>query len=335
MTKAELDQQVQALLARPGIAATAYFVLNARGNLVVKRADLDEALQLELRNTFVTSVRRDILDATQLVLVDLSTADDRANALYRYDLDETPAGLRAFDLVLANDDLPDFSFTYDDFGDITAIVVVIGDHAQQIVLYKKHYPVSLLKRDSVLKIIRADTRFTKLDKDVLKINDTFDFMKCGDELYIMNLTTLERFFGFHEVIVRRAQEGLTVLQQAQLVDNPEKLEELLVHPASARKLIKVSANSPVLRAGVPKADIIAFTRSYPLLTNRFEYSDDGTKIHLHSKASINLFLKLLNDDYLRSELTKKLYDSSAKDAVDAGALAIGTSTAPERVHAEA
>lgn len=40
------------------------------------------------------------------------------------------------------------------------------------------------------------------------------------------------------------------------------------------------------------------------------------KIRLDTKASKNAFIKLLNDDYLRSNLTNQEYDSIAKDRID-------------------
>ena len=38
-------------------------------------------------------------------------------------------------------------------------------------------------------------------------------------------------------------------------------------------------------------------------------------ISLHTKKSKDLFVKLLNDDFLTSELTRLFYDSLAKDGI--------------------
>ena len=59
-----------------------------------------------------------------------------------------------------------------------------------------------------------------------------------------------------------------------------------------------------------------FTNTHPALKGSFKYNEDGTKLNLKTKISQNLFLKLLNDDFLQSELTKIFYDSIAKDSVE-------------------
>ena len=44
-------------------------------------------------------------------------------------------------------------------------------------------------------------------------------------------------------------------------------------------------------------------------------NEDGKKIRLDTKVSKTAFIKLLNDDFLRSELTELYYASVAKDNV--------------------
>lgn len=48
-------------------------------------------------------------------------------------------------------------------------------------------------------------------------------------------------------------------------------------------------------------------------------SEDGTQIRLGTKKSKIAFLKLMNDAFLHSELTKQWYDASAKDNITQGA----------------
>ena len=56
-----------------------------------------------------------------------------------------------------------------------------------------------------------------------------------------------------------------------------------------------------------------FTKTTSKLTGKFKYSEDGTKIRLDTKKSKDVFLKLMNDAFLRSELTDQYYEASAKD----------------------
>ncbi|GAB7087807.1 hypothetical protein JCM15579A_19110 [Marinifilum fragile] len=43
---------------------------------------------------------------------------------------------------------------------------------------------------------------------------------------------------------------------------------------------------------------------------------DGSKFNLDTKVSKDLFIKLLNNNFLTSQLTKLYYESLAKDGVE-------------------
>ena len=95
------------------------------------------------------------------------------------------------------------------------------------------------------------------------------------------------------------------------------LKDLVDDITFARKLSKIREKSPVITLNISNDDIINFTKTNPGLRGRFKYSEDGKQIRLDTKASKNAFIKLLNDDYLRSNLTNQEYDSIAKDRINA------------------
>lgn len=59
-----------------------------------------------------------------------------------------------------------------------------------------------------------------------------------------------------------------------------------------------------------------FIENYEPLKGKFKFNEDRTKFDLNTKKSQNLFLKLLNDDFLISQLTSLYYESSSKDPVE-------------------
>ncbi|MBA4276933.1 Kiwa anti-phage protein KwaB-like domain-containing protein [Flavobacterium sp.] len=67
---------------------------------------------------------------------------------------------------------------------------------------------------------------------------------------------------------------------------------------------------------MPNSQIIDFTKNHPALKGKIKYNTDGSLINLHTKTAKDLFVKLLNDDFLTSELTKLFYDSLAKDGIE-------------------
>ena len=60
-----------------------------------------------------------------------------------------------------------------------------------------------------------------------------------------------------------------------------------------------------------------FISNHEVLGNEFRLNDDSTKILLDTKKSQNFFLRLMNDDFLHSELTNYDYMTPAKDRLQA------------------
>ena len=314
MTKEELVTRLERFYEPEGIGSVVFFILDNGGQIEIRQADIEDTAQPEVLEQYLNFLRRNIIDDEDKSIINLSSADDRANVIYEYDLEEIPSELEVIDNVLQNDNHQTFNFGNDDISNLKGFIILIGNNEHQLALYKKHYPISLFKRDSVLSF-KVASRFTLLEEDVLKLNDSFEFFKIDDTLFILKLETLERFFGFHEIIIKEATENYNTLRDSNLLDNPEVLEEMLSDVKYARKLIKVSASSPVL-GRIPNEQIIRFTKTHPALRNKFRYNESETRINLHTKKSKNLILKLLNDDYLHSELTAMYYDSIAKDSIE-------------------
>jgi Domain of unknown function (DUF4868) len=140
-------------------------------------------------------------------------------------------------------------------------------------------------------------------------------MMVDNHLIVLKLNTLERFFGFEQVIRNQAQYTISMVEESNIMDDITQLYELAENLSNARKLMRMQ-DSPVLH--VPIADVISFIRNHPELGGRIAFNDDGTKVKLTTGVSKKLFLKLLNDDYLFSQLTELQYDSHAKGKLNAG-----------------
>lgn len=315
MTLEVLRECISRVIADENCGAEVYFLLETAEGFDLKRADLDGAAQAELAGSFIDELSNSILLNDDLSLVDLSSADDRRNAIYRYDLEDVPKQLTHLSEVLERDDFELFDFTQESLSDLKGIIVLLGHDADQLVLYKHQYPVALLRRDTGLFVKkRNENRLEKVTDDILRITNSFEFFKIGDHYYISDLKALERFFGFHQAVMNRAQEGLNNVAVSNLLEDVSVLQGRMGDISFARKLVKAARSSPVIGT-IPNATIVEFVSTHPLLRNKIKITDDGTQLSLKTKVAQNLFLKLLNDDFLQSELTKRHYDSIAKDPV--------------------
>lgn len=319
MTMEALKQNISRVIA-DGCGAEFYFLLESGEGMQVKKAEIDDAAQEELKNMFVDAISNNILLNDDLTLVELSSADDRKNAVYRYDLEAVPVELQNLKSIIDSDDFEVFSFASDNLNDLEGILILLGNQNIQMALYKHQYPVALLRQNSGFNLIRSKDRFKKLDDDVLKVNAKFEFFKIDGEYYILDLKALERFFGFHDAIKNVATQGIENIKRSGLVENLQAFSDRLDDISFSRKLVRAAGNSPVLNL-IPNEDVIRFASTHPALRGRFRFSADGQRFNLKTKRSQGLFLKLLNDDFLQSELTKRYYDSLAKDAIEAEAIA--------------
>lgn len=313
-----LRARISDVISDEECSAEFYFLLENDGQISIRRADIDQSAADELTRNFIDTISSTVLLSDELSLLNISGADDRANAIYRYDLPEVPAQIQHLATILQRDDFDVFSFEADDLTHLEGILVILGHGQQQLALYKHQYPVALLKRDSAFSLVRIrnQNRLVKLEDDILRINSKFEFMCIGDEYFIVDIKTLERFFGFHDAVRNIAAQGIANIDRAQLIVDTAALTSRLDDISFSRKLVRVARNSPVLGV-IPNAQVITFVNTHPALRGKFRLNDDGSKLKLDTKVSQDLFLKLLNDDFLQSELTKRYYASLAKDNLDA------------------
>lgn len=174
----------------------------------------------------------------------------------------------------------------------------------------------MIKRDSFL-LHKKDRRFVKIEgDDILRINGSAQVMKLGNDLFVLETKNFERIFGFEELISKRAIETISEIDEKGILEDVQVLKDAAIDDISfARKLSKVKENSPVISLNISNDDIIRFTKTNPGLKGKFKYTEGDKRIRLDTKASKLAFIKLLNDDYLWSELTNQNYDSIAKDRI--------------------
>lgn len=297
---------------KANIGITVYALL--KDSLVPKKMDIEADAQSGLKDLFLDKIESSIIENDEIGVIKLSSSDERTNVIYQYDLD-IPQDLNVINVVLENDEHPVFNLAQDGIENIKVLLIEIGDNTEQIVLYKTMAPVNIFTRSNFF-LKKSRTRFEKIDDDFFRISDGFQIIRLSSGLFVINLETIEKLFGFHEVIKREATQGMAAIEAKNIIANMDALRELIQDVKYARKLTKVSKASPVLKAGVENNKIIEFCKIYPFLKGRIRFNADQTQIVLDTKVSKDLFIKILMDDFLTSQLTDFYYNSIAKDTVE-------------------
>lgn len=313
MTKAELNQLLD-FVNNPDGELQIIIYANIKDVAKPRKLDIRGDDLPELRQIFVDGINYLVIEKDDYSVLKLSDADERGKCFYEYDL-ELPEELELLENVIGNDDLLKFNFTDNDLASIKSLIIVLADNDKEVSLYKKIYPVEVIGRGGhILK--RANQRLERFEDQLLRITSKFQVLRVGEEIIITDLNSIEKSFGFHDVIKREATASIDVINQMELIQNIESLQELVTDVSFARKLTKVAKNSPVIKMNIPNASIILFSKQHPLTKNKMRYNEEGTQFNLDTRVSRDLLIKILNDDLLTSELTKLYYDSLAKDGIE-------------------
>ena len=295
------------------IGVTVYAILKGAESSEPVRLDIEHEALEGVKSLFMQSLHEVISDRGDLSVLNLSSSDERLDAIYIYDL-EVPEELTALESVIAKDELPLLDLNDRSLSSIKALLIEIGNNVGQIVLYKTMAPINIFGRSSFF-LKRSASRLEQIDDEFLRISAGFQMLRINNTLMVIDLSSLERSFGFHDVIKREAALGLAAIERAELVSNPDVLKELIGDVKYARRLTKVAKSSPVLKAGVSSKNIIQFCQTFPNLVGRIRFNESQDRILLDTKVSKDLFIKLLMDDFLTSELTSFHYTSVAKDSI--------------------
>lgn len=295
------------------IGVSIYAIMKNSDNAPVK-IDIENTALEGLKSLFIDSIKRTVTDREELRVLNLSTSDERLDAIYLYDVD-IPEELSSINAIVASDNLPLMNMSDTNISDIKALLIEIGNNIGQIILYKTLAPVNVYGRSSFF-LKKSQTRLEQISDEFLRITPNFQLMRLQDSLFVLDLKAIEKSFGFDEVIKREAALGISAIEATMLVENSDVLRELLDDIRYARRFTKVAKASPVLKARIPNIDIINFCKTFTKLAGKIRFNQAEDKILLDTKVSKDLFIKVLMDDFLTSELTKFHYESVAKDSLD-------------------
>ena len=318
MTIEEIKDKLSTLLGQP-YTVQVYFVLKQDENLILRLADIeDEKTEPEVDKLFLEYMTDTVLNNNDLQVCELSTADERTNAIFHYDYTEYPEELevfQSFDIKQATKEVEKFNFEQDNLSRLCGYIIYIGSMEDGVSLFKKHYPISLIKRDSfLLGAIKSKQRFELVTgDDIIRLNGAVQLFRINGEIFVIDIKVLERNMGFNQLIYKAADETVQAIEELAIIEDIQVLRDSAED--IARKLSRVKKSSPIFKLNISKETIIEFTKTTHDLSGRFKYSEDGNEIRLDTKKSKDAFITLMNDAFLRSELTKQFYEAKAKDNI--------------------
>lgn len=239
--------------------------------------------------------------------------DEAAKTYYYFNGENTYERLNVLHNLSSLDDVV-FNFKDTNLDDIETFYITISNGEKTITLYKKNYGINVLRRGKTIFFTKHNENIDELKKDILKIDQSFQFMAIENNILIVNLSMLETQLGYDKVITKKAQETVELIASLDFLEDIAKLEEMVQTKKIAKKinLVKNSQVLNIIQSDINK--VKTFIDSIEDLKKSLKFTEDN-KLKLNSKIGVERFLKLLDDAYLKSELTEMLYDSLNKEKV--------------------
>lgn len=275
-------------------------------------ADISNDLASELKTVFKDAINEKIINNNELDLKNISATNETVNSIFLYDLEEFPNKLSIINNFQAFQDYPNFSFNNDDLEKIKAIIITIGNAENYFSIYKHVYPVTIVRQNKMLGLIPNGNRFEKLGTNILQINSSIDFLFTDNTLIVHNLKTFASAYGYNEVVKNQARAKIQLIANLDLIDNIDELTAFIEDVKYAKRVLRIQPESPVLQ--LAKNRIISFIADHPKLCTKIRFNQAGDKISLDTDISKVIAIGILNDDYLKSNLTDLDYESENKSS---------------------
>ncbi|EJG1085698.1 DUF4868 domain-containing protein [Vibrio parahaemolyticus] len=294
------------------------FFVDSNNNLF--DSDVHNTVLDDFRDDFVANLRTKYVENENFTCPKLSLADDRSNALYHFDFDDDDKPLEfgfldTVNALPANQNLDKYQVRSQGLSNLRGVVVRLKNQQGQVMSFFQHlHNLSLVTPGKGAFLTTHQTRVVKLEHDVLRLGHKFVMAKVGDAYLIENVNALEKELGFDKVIHSKAAQYCTVLENKALVNDLKKFNERLENETTfARKFVKIFKGSAVIEQSLTNEKIIEFAMSKPFYKEKLKLTESEDQFDLNSQQRCATFLRLLDDEFLKSELTGQDYIAKAKD----------------------
>ena len=275
--------------------------------------NIEDQFLHELKKMFIEEIK-EVTDnqSPNFTLENYSSSTKQLDAIFQYDLqDDLRPEMQLMKDVKTIIEPNLFVINPENSIDqVNGLYIVIRSANHVISLYKHIFGVDKIYAQKSWFLVHSNEQFVKQKESMLRISPTFQMLCVDDDIIMTDIQKLERIMDLKEVLTNRAAEHIaTIVNQRQLVKDSVQLERVSKEPTMAKKLIHALTAGKVFSQNISNAAIIAFARSKGAKLNM---SFEGNQFDLKNKIEAKRFIKLIDDDYLTSELTREDYDANQK-----------------------
>ena len=315
MTREELQQKLQFIQDDRITKHLAVYVTPQTTELQlfnIKNDDMGELLDM-----FIDSVKEKLIDDVHYSIEEYSTTVLRENAIYRYDLpaEHWTTEMNRMQEVIGIQASEYFDTRETPIENITGIYALIkGNEGQNVVVYKHITAVDKTYARSSFLFFKDNDMFQRQKENLLRISPVIHMVMVDNEILLLDMKKLETALGLKDILAREAERDIQAVMDKRLVTNNQHLKKVCEKTSMCKKLWHALTQSKVILNGIDNRRIIEFAESKREKL-KFHFNEAKDAFDIKSKAEAERFIKLLDDDFLRSELTQEDYDSYDKESL--------------------
>lgn len=295
----------------------------------VYKINVSNELEGELIKLVASGVQSLLVDR-DYDIVDFSSADERKDKYFLYDLNNVPERMAQMSVVIGNHNVRSFDLQHNSIDEINTLIMLLSDgNGSAFTIYKVLSPVEKVVKSTKMILARigiGEDFLTEESKPLLRIGPRFQIVffdsegnegegaRRGNYIFLES-SSVEGQFKLDNVLKNEAAQKLEIMEGTHLVKDLTKIRHYAETPTFCRKLVKVLRNSKVIRENISKERIFEFISGDEELRSVLPVAEvDGERyLDINSQKSAQKLLDLLNDEFVYSSLTNQKYQSVYKD----------------------
>lgn len=288
------------------------------GNDNPYRISISDELESVLIDVIAEGIQSLLVDK-EYEIVSFSTADERKDRYYLYDLEEIPERMMQMSYVIGNHNVESFDLQQHDVTEINTLILTLSDgDGHTISLFKLLSSVEKVVKSTKSVLARFGIGEDMLEEEkssMLRIGPRFQIVYTDDSYIFLDSSAAETTFDLHQVLNNEAARNIQVIADTHLLKDVVKLQQYTDKLPFSRKLVGVMRNSKVIKNNIPKNQVLEFIANDVKLREQLKIEEvEGERyIDIRSIKSAKCFLDLLNDEFLYSKLTGQDYQAVDKD----------------------
>jgi len=196
------------------------------------------------------------------------------------------------------------------------VIVAQPDESEPVYFYHIYTPRRILKRTGLHAILGSKGEYDRMDERYISFEESIDCISHNGFMFVIHKDNFQKMFQFLEEVRATAQETLDTINYGLPIQNFDELVQACNGNMTMLRKLKKIAAKPYIK-DLKMSDVKKIIEINHLPVEIIEV-DGQAKILFNPQAKARekyALLRIFNDDYLKSLMTDRNYEASAKREV--------------------